>query len=128
MSLYANGEINGVVVDLGNRMQIMPVVEGFSLDFACVQLPTGLGDLTEYLAFLLTERGYYFRTAKEMEEVRKIKEKYCYVALNFEEEMQKPLSEIEVKYPSCDIRDYVGLHFQYDLQYTSCLRFYTYTS
>ncbi|KAJ6544952.1 actin 2, partial [Mycena vulgaris] len=71
LSLYASGRANGVVMDSGDGVShTVPIYEGFSLPHAIQRLDLAGRDLTECLV------------------VRDIKEKLCYVALDFEQEMR----------------------------------------
>ncbi|KAH9923411.1 actin-domain-containing protein [Epithele typhae] len=70
LSLYASGSITGIVLDSGDGVtHTVPIYEGYAI-------PTP------------SSRGYAFHTAASREIVREIKEELCYVALNFEQELQ----------------------------------------
>ncbi|CAF4012257.1 unnamed protein product [Rotaria sordida] len=107
LSCYATGRTTGIVLDSGYGVtQIVPLIDDATLHpeteknseqsnsahvlpDAARSLNFAGHDLTNYLMKILNERGYAFTTTAEKERACDIKEKLCYVALDFDEEMAK---------------------------------------
>ncbi|KAJ5067152.1 actin [Anaeramoeba ignava] len=101
LSIYSSGRTTGISVDFGDsEFNIVPVYEGYALPHSILHYFVSGRNLTDYMMKILNERGYSFKTSEEREIARDIKEKLCYVALDFEKESDSSnrSSSIEKEY------------------------------
>lgn len=89
LALYSTGRVTGLVVDSGHGVtHTVPIYEGYSLLENINRIEMGGQDVTDYLAQLLLQKGYYLTSSIEKEIVRNIKETLAYISLDFKDEMR----------------------------------------
>jgi len=108
LALYASGRTTGVVLDCGDGVtNAVPVYEGFVLPHSVTRIDVAGRDVTEYLQLLLRKAGHNFHTSAEMEVIRDIKEKICYVAFDIskseKEEHEDELPDVPYKLPDGNV-------------------------
>ena len=88
MSLFATGRTTGIVIESGlNETSVVPVYEGYALPQATLKLPIGGEEVTNFLIVNLRKSGLDLPSSKEFEIAQDIKEKYCYLSTDYQQEL-----------------------------------------
>ena len=64
------------------------MVDGYAFPHLTKRLEVGGEQVTSYLLDLLLHRGYTFNRATDLASLRTVKESICYVAANYQREVQ----------------------------------------
>ena len=92
MTLYAEGEQTGVVLDSGDGVtHVIPIFSNFLLTHQIKRLDIAGRHITNYLTRLLQMKGYAFNSTADFETVREIKEKYCFVSCDIKSDRKLDL-------------------------------------
>ncbi|KAK9805786.1 hypothetical protein WJX73_010176 [Symbiochloris irregularis] len=88
LTLYAQGLMTGLSVDAGDVTHVAPVVDGYAFPHLTRRLEVAGEQVTSYLLDLLLHRGYTFNRATDLPSLRSVKESICYVAAQYQREVQ----------------------------------------
>ncbi|TFF86483.1 MAG: actin, cytoplasmic 2 [Promethearchaeota archaeon] len=90
LTLYSGGFQTGLVIEIGDSItRIVPIFEGYKLDHAIKYLEIGGRTLTRYMEKILGEIGYSADSSIRRELVRALKEKACFVSLDYKEDLKR---------------------------------------
>jgi hypothetical protein len=91
--LYSYDVTTGVVVDIGEQLSIVPVIDEYIVENALISLPIGAKQIREHLAKAFssqTNGAYSFTSPIEELLLRYACSQACYVALDYEKETNNP--------------------------------------
>nr|KAG5704606.1 hypothetical protein BaRGS_031870 [Batillaria attramentaria] len=86
LALYSYRTTTGIIVDIGHRIEILPIYDGFVIESGVARCPYGSQKVVDSLKKTLLETNYKFASEVELLLVRYIMEQCCYVARNYVEE------------------------------------------
>ncbi|XP_013396408.1 uncharacterized protein LOC106163389 isoform X3 [Lingula anatina] len=87
LALYSYSNSSGVIVDIGERMDIVPIIDGYIVDAGLTRQAYGGQRVADDLNHKLTENRYHFSTEVEKWIVRYVLEQICYVATDYNQEL-----------------------------------------
>lgn len=89
LALFSTGKATGIIVNIGEDFtEIVPIKDARPIVEAMVSLKLGGKTITKTLEKLLGEKDMLFTTGPEKRFLKDIKEKFCYVSLDFDEEVK----------------------------------------
>ncbi|XP_021342763.1 uncharacterized protein LOC110443095 isoform X2 [Mizuhopecten yessoensis] len=95
LALYSYQKTSGILVDIGQRMEILPICDGYVIEGGVSRQSYGGQKVEDCLNNSLTENKYVFVTPVEQLIVRHIMEQSCYVAEDYDDREKKCVSDPE---------------------------------
>ena len=77
LSLYSYSASSGIVVDIGERLEIVPITDGYIIDGGVTRQPYGGHRIADCLNATLAESKYHFFTHVDFTIVRRVMEEVC---------------------------------------------------
>ncbi len=90
LTLYSGGFKTGLVIEIGDSAtRIVPIYEGYKIQHAIKILDIGGRVLSRYMEKLLGSIGFSVDSSIRRELVRVLKEKACFVSLDYKEDLKR---------------------------------------
>ncbi|KAG1658682.1 actin [Nymphon striatum] len=86
-ALYSYNASSGIIVDIGSRLDILPIIDGYIVESGVTCTPYGGQRICHHLKQALNNKQYSFESNSESYLIRYALEQLCFVAQNYDAEM-----------------------------------------
>ncbi|KAL8593719.1 hypothetical protein ACOMHN_021901 [Nucella lapillus] len=86
LALYSYRATTGIIVDIGQRLEILPICDGFVIEGGVSRCSYGSQKVVDSLKKALLETNFKFASETEMLLVQHIMQESCYVAYTYQDE------------------------------------------
>ena len=98
LAMFSAGRTTGIVLDSGDGVtHTVPIYNTYSVPHAIKKVLLAGRDVSKHLEELLGERGWQTESTAQAQIIREIKEKLCYVSMNYQEDMESALGLMKPK-------------------------------
>ncbi|XP_022244923.1 uncharacterized protein LOC106462082 isoform X2 [Limulus polyphemus] len=95
LSLYAYNSTSGIVVDIGDRMDIVPITYGYIVESGVTRLPYGGQRMLHHLRHALTQKHVSLISDIEAYIIRYVQEKACFVSRDYKKDLENFRENLE---------------------------------
>lgn len=106
LSLYSYGATSGIIVDIGDRTDIIPIADGYKIESGVTKLKIGGATVTDSLRRLSTEYGLRYFSDVEFYITRLIKEKIGFVSQDFGTDLEHCTADAASYKRALDVTQY----------------------
>ena len=88
-ALHSYRTDTGIVVDIGERMDVVPIVAGYKVQSGISRTTTGGGELVTHMKHALLGHNYSLTSDLDSYVVKQVIETLCYIPKNYDAELEK---------------------------------------
>ncbi|XP_064487159.1 uncharacterized protein LOC135399259 isoform X2 [Ornithodoros turicata] len=88
-ALYAYNTSSGIIVDVGDRIDIVPITDGYIVESGVTRLPYGANKIAHHLRHALAQKRVSLFSDVELYLVRYVQQLACYIADDYKRELQR---------------------------------------
>ncbi|XP_037070966.1 actin-like isoform X2 [Pollicipes pollicipes] len=108
LAMWSYNATSGVVVDVGDRMDVVPVIDGYIVEGGVSRVPYGGVRIQDHLRHFLLQKHYSLVTEVESLVVRLAMERLCFVSERYAADLQRFQADPASLEKSVSVKEFLG--------------------